>query len=526
MPRPSPRASVWIVATLAVVARYPGLIWPLRPDEAGFLMVAREWDPQPDSMFGTYWVDRSPLIIAVVRWADAVGGEFFLRAVAAAGCFALVLLAAAMTRRMLVCAAGDSLTAELRERGERAAVWVAVLTAALCSSPLSDSVSAKGEVLGIPVVLAACWASLVALERRSPGWAGTAGLLAVLAVGLKQSLLGGLVFGGVLLVGALVARRINGLTFTRLAGAAVVGASVPVLATVAWAIAAGVDLSTVWYAVVDFRADATRVLAEHPTRANAVRARELLFIANVGGTTAAVTWFVLTIPRALRRLPVATLAVLAMLLVDVLGVVLGGSYWRPYLIAVIPSVALAFAVAVLTDVLAPARGRPGRALRAVPRVVAAAAAVSTLVTLVDWTIDTATDDVPTEYYTGESIRRAADPEDTLVVYGGRADLQWGAGLDSPYQHLWSLPMRTLDPDLDELEALLRGPDAPTWVVTWVELRSWGMPSREFERLLEERYVLVGKGCGSEGIHRLADVERPPLIITCDEPYNRLLGEPW
>jgi hypothetical protein len=85
MPRPSPRVTVWIVALVAILARYPGMIWPLRPDEAGFLLVARNWDPQPGSMFGTYWVDRHPLVIAVVKAAAAVGGPDLQRPLADAG---------------------------------------------------------------------------------------------------------------------------------------------------------------------------------------------------------------------------------------------------------------------------------------------------------------------------------------------------------------------------------------------------------------------------------------------------------
>jgi len=517
MPRPSPRTTVWIVAVLTVVARFPGLMWPLRPDEAGFLLVARQWDPQPDSMFGTYWVDRPPLIIALVKAADALGGPYLLRAVAAAGCFVLVLLVADVTRRIASYAGRP---------GERAAVWVAVLTGALAANPLSDSVSAKGEVLGVPVVVGACWAALVALERRSAAWSAVAGLLAMCAVGMKQSLLGGLAFGGVLLVGALVTRRIDGPAFARLAGAALAGAAVPVLATVGWAVAAGVDLHTVWYAVVEFRADAGDVLGSHRSRATEKRADELVFIACVGGVAAAVAWFTVNLPRTLRHLPVPTAAVLAMLLADVLGVVLGGSYWRPYLIAVIPSVALALAVVMVADERRGEAARAGRRLRRVAPLVAVAAAVCTVVTVVDWTIDTATDDIPTEFYTGEAIRGSAAPGDTLVVYGGRADLQWASGLPSPYQHLWSLPMRTLDPDLDELEALLGGPDPPTWVVTWVSPDAWRMPTGEVERLLENRYVLVGKGCGSEGVFRLADADRPPLITTCHEPYIRFVGRRW
>ena len=65
-----------------------------------------------------------------------------------------------------------------------------------------------------------------------------------------------------------------------------------------------------------------------------------------------------------------------------------------------------------------------------------------------------------EVHTGEAIAAAAEPGDTLVVFGGRADLQRASGLRSPYPYLWSLPMRTRDPGYDDLRDLLAGPDAP------------------------------------------------------------------
>ena len=37
---------VWLSAVAALVARFPSLLWPLRPDEAGFLLVARAWHPE------------------------------------------------------------------------------------------------------------------------------------------------------------------------------------------------------------------------------------------------------------------------------------------------------------------------------------------------------------------------------------------------------------------------------------------------------------------------------------------------
>ena len=53
----------------------------------------------------------------------------------------------------------------------------------------------------------------------------------------------------------------------------------------------------------------------------------------------------------------------------------------------------------------------------------------------------------------------------LLVYGGRADIQWSSRADSPYPHLWSLPMRTLDPELEDLGAVLTGKTYPAgWII--------------------------------------------------------------
>ncbi len=54
------RGIIWGAAILAAGLRFPGFLWPIKPDEAGFTLVARNWDPEPDSMYGTYWVDRPP----------------------------------------------------------------------------------------------------------------------------------------------------------------------------------------------------------------------------------------------------------------------------------------------------------------------------------------------------------------------------------------------------------------------------------------------------------------------------------
>ena len=46
------RHPVAIAAALAFLARLPALTRPVRADEAGFLLVARAWDPQPNMLSG------------------------------------------------------------------------------------------------------------------------------------------------------------------------------------------------------------------------------------------------------------------------------------------------------------------------------------------------------------------------------------------------------------------------------------------------------------------------------------------
>jgi hypothetical protein len=75
-----------------------------------------------------------------------------------------------------------------------------------------------------------------------------------------------------------------------------------------------------------------------------------------------------------------------------------------------------------------------------------------------------------------------------VLYGN-PHLLWNAGLTSPYEELWSLPVRVRDPDLVELTAILRGPDAPTWVIAWDDMEAWGIASATAREVVRQRYRL-------------------------------------
>jgi hypothetical protein len=490
------RWTVPVAAALAFGLRLPGLSRPVRPDEAGWFLVVRTWNPSPDSVYGEHFVDRPPSLMGVVEVADRLGGPIALRLMGALAAAAIVLLAARIGTEIANEAAGR---------------WSAVVVVALTTSPLIDPVAAKGELLALPFIGLAMWWALVAIregpQARALGYAFAAGLAGAAALGFKQSVVGGLVFAGVLFLGSWRWGSTGGRRLLGLVASLVAGASIPVLATVAWALAAGVRLSELWYTVYGFRSDAARVIAEGTPDKPIERIALLLAIAVGAGVVAIVAGFVIHLPdhwAANRSVTVATGAVLT---VELAGLVAGGSYWRDYLFPLVPP------LAVCVTLLVSRGSRPARRMRAVALLSVASAVISLVVWFV---LEVAGVIGYTEVAAGEAIRDASEPGDSLVVFGGRADVQYSSELPSPYPHLWSLPMRTLDPEYADLVALLDGPRAPVWLVTWVSLTSWDAPGAgDLQRAIEDNYVRHGTGCDDNAVYVLKGVERPPITPDCD-----------
>jgi hypothetical protein len=184
-----------------------------------------------------------------------------------------------------------------------------------------------------------------------------------------------------------------------------------------------------------------------------------------------------------------------------------GSYWRDYLFPLVPPIALCVILLVALG------GRAERRIRIVALLSLASAAISLVVWFV---LEVAGLIGYTEAAAGEAIGEAAAPGDTLTVFGGRADVQYASGLDSPYPHLWSLPMRTLDPEYADLVALLEGPDAPTWFVTWIPLTSWDAPGADDLRAaIDANYERHGTGCDDNAVYLHEGLRRPPIQPECD-----------
>jgi 4-amino-4-deoxy-L-arabinose transferase-like glycosyltransferase len=480
----------WVVpgaAAAAFLLRLPGIGGPLSSDEAGFTLVARAWDPEPGSVYGPYFVDRSPIVIAVFRAGDLLGTPWAVRLLGALAAAATVLLVARAARVIGT------------ESGAR---WSAVVVAALVANPIIDPISVKGELLALPLISGSVLAALCAVRTatRHPSLlAAVAGASGMLAVGLKQNLVGGLVFATVVFAVSWLGGSLDGRRLLRLASVLVVGALLPVAAVTAWAVAAGVRPSVLWYTVYGFRSDAADVLSLDPGGAAYERLVVLVGAAVGAGILAVVAAFAIHLRGRWQEDRPATAAVGAVLLVDLVALSLGGSFWRDYLFPLIPTVGLAVAL------LARHRDRPGVRVRWI----VGAAVASTLAALVAWQGMAAAQGLPdTHGDVGRSIGASSRPGDSLVVFGGRAEIQLAAGLPSPYRHLWSLPMRTLDPEYRALAEVLTGPEAPTWLVEWWPFDLWSEDGgRRLEQVVDEHYVLHAD-CDGKEIHLRRGLSRP------------------
>jgi hypothetical protein len=175
----------------------------------------------------------------------------------------------------------------------------------------------------------------------------------------------------------------------------------------------------------------------------------------------------------------------------VVSVLAGGSYWSHYLVElVVPTAVLAGLVAARTPV----------ARRALVVLVA--------VSLTAWWVARPDGATTVGSTVGRSVAAVARPDDSIVTVYGHADVTQASGLPSPYPYLWSLPVKTLDPGLRRLDAVLRGPAAPTWFVVWSDVTSWGVDSARTSQLLAARYHPVATLLGRtvylrDGVRRAA-----------------------
>ncbi|OIJ25099.1 hypothetical protein UG56_019495 [Nocardioides luteus] len=459
-------AAVLLASLVTTAAWLPFLHRPLTSDEAGFLMLAQQWRPG-HSLYGSYWVDRPPLLL----WLFAVAGQLGPSGATAAGFVAPgVKVLGALAGVVSVALAG--LLAGLVAPTRRGRIAAVVLSAALLSSPLTAMPEVDGELLAVPFVLAGL-VCLVAGMRGAWGWrtaglaagAGAAGMSAVL---VKQNVLDVFVFGAVLAVVSL--GRVPRLG--RRVGAFAGGATTVLGAVLAGAWTHGTTFAGLWHAVVLFRGQASEVIDASASGATLLRGAEL---AAASVATGAAVVLVVGAAAVLGHRTRLARPALAMIGWEVFAIAAGGSYWLHYLTGVVPGLVLLVAIA-------PARS--GRALaRAVTYAVAA--------TLTVWTYRVAAPPPPSpEAQVSTYLREHSHrPTDGVVVGFGHAEIVAASGLHSPYEYLWSLPVRVRDPHLARLLGVLAGPSAPRWVVVdGGGLDTWGVDADDAQQYLLRHYV--------------------------------------
>lgn len=471
---PAPvRVGLWVVVALAGWVPFVGTT--LSPDEAGLLMVGGQWAPG-SSLYGDYWVDRPPLLIALFAAADVAGGATAVRVLGLVAVATTVVATHLLTRAVAPGRSPDAVTA--------------VVALALASPLLGGAGAVNAEMLAVPLVLLGLLCVVRALrtggaQALALGAAG--GALGAGAVLVKQNFVDVLVFLVALLL--VVARRRDPAAGRRrpvlvVVGAAAAGAVIATALVLAAAAARGVDLGDLWDALVVFRVEAARVVGASASVDTPVRLARLVGALVLSGLPVLVGVLLLgwRRPVAGRRargdglgpLPVdLRLPAVAVLAWEVVGIAGGGSYWLHYLVGLLPGIVLVAAVSL-------DRGAGGRAVRWAVAACAASSVVALLVVLVAPQPRAAEPAI-------DYLRAHAGPGDTAVVAFGSANILQESGMRSPYPYLWSLPVRVHDSELATLIDVLED-DRPDWVVVAGEsLASWAIESDAAEAVLAEHY---------------------------------------
>ena len=490
-----PGRSIGIGSLLALALHLPFLGAALQPDEGGYLLVARHWHADGPSLYGHLWVDRPPLLLVAFWAVDTLLGIEGLRV--------LALLAAVA----LVAAAG---WAGWVIRGAAGARWGSLTAAALGSSYAVGADRVDAELLAAPFMMAGCACILQAMHqagtrRRRALWTVGAGVAATSAMLVKQSFVDALVFCGVLVIASVWRRDLARAAGLRMLGWLVLGALLPVGGTVLWAHEHGAGVGELWYMLYGFRAAALDVIVDYDLTAPFTRLLTITVLAVISGIVMLAWRFVRSSRKELRRGDPFTLALLAMLVTGVSGILLGGSYWSHYLIQIGPALALAAgAVGGRAD-------RHGHRMRRWVLASVASAVIATATGVAANADDGGLHEPAVT--TGQWLAASADRRDTAVVTYGAANVLATSGLSTPYPYLWSLPVRTLDPRLNRLISVLTGPRAPTWVVQWDDLDAWQLDrAGRLARTLRTHYRQVATVCGHpiylrDGVSR--DLAKPP-----------------
>ena len=458
--------AVALLATVGLRLLYLG--FPLGTDEGGVAFIAKAWGSGHGSLYGAYWLDRPPLLVALYKLA-VTGGATGIRVLGIVAALALVAVTTVVTRAVA---------------GERAARIAAVLSAGLASSIALAAVYTPSELLAAVPAAGSIGCLVIAHRRGQARWLVGAGLLAVAAALIKQSFLDAGFAGAVFLIASSVQARRPRL---RWAAAYTAGALIPVAAVGVWLAVAHVAPGSLVYALFGFRIHALNVLAASDVPLH-VRLKSL-WLPGAGSGLFALLVIALRGLATLRHDRVLAVTLAAWLGAGAVGVLGGGSYWPHYLL----------------ELVAPASLLSGAALS---RLRAGGLVASWLVALAVIGTVGGVSQVRAGHLrhgvvaVGSYVRDHARPGDTQYVMYARANVGYYTGLPSPYPYAWSLLVRAHPGATARLRQLLESPRRPTWIVGWQPPNRWGLdPGGATARALHAHYRVVAHVHGHPIYHR-------------------------
>jgi hypothetical protein len=366
--------------------------------------------------------------------------------------------------------------------GERAARWAAGTAALLSAAPWFGVPRTNGEMLATAFVawgFALAAQSLLRPDRRAWLYALCAGVLAACAGLIKQTIADAVVFAVVLAIAMACQRRTSWRHALMVIVAGLTGALFAVGIGLAAASARGTTVPELFEALVAFRVDAGEVIRSSASSATTDRLITLIATWAAGGLaliSALTAW------QALRRRDPVLLATLAVIVIVSATALLGGSYWAHYLFQLVPASALA--VGLMVQHIHPR-------VRAIATTFVVAMTAGNLI----WNVAVPPDDGVEAAVVGTWLKESANPSDQAVIAYGQPNVLANADMTSPYPYLWSLPVRTLDPDLSVMSDAISGPDRPAWFVDWSGIDSWGVDATTLRSVLESNYREVAQICG-------------------------------
>jgi hypothetical protein len=198
---------------------------------------------------------------------------------------------------------------------------------------------------------------------------------------------------------------------------------------------------------------------------------------------------------------IVRLALAAWIVAAGAGILLGGSYWPHYLIALVPGAAIGAAAVFARH----------RWLGAI------VVCVLVVIAVVD-VIDPPRAFAPDRYQKnavaiGHYIRDRALPNQTTYALYAKVNAVYYSGLPSAFPYNWSLMMLSVPGAEEQLRRLLASPERPTWIVRAQGPRSFRLDrSGATKRLLARHYRQVAVVCGTPVLLERGAPARPPQPV--------------